>query len=273
MTSTWLDDYESEAFDDSEAYDDSEGEYDSEAYDDSESARSDAGRRARARRIALARRRMAVARSRRVPSPTPPRRVTPTQAVSAIRNLDLQTKVTEDSLRSALERSNSRARRNMYVIVASTAVEQALDSFSTDLVTHDFVRAGARFAPLLLLAPERRRKGLEGWALDPRVLGAAGIVGVVAAGRFAHKGAGVGRIVVSNASISLGAGATGKFTATVLDKDGAPLTVPLVYGPTTDSSVLTVDSDGNFTALREGGVKVLVRSGGYFQDVDVYVRK
>src|SRR3954471_17047344 len=101
MTSTWLDDYQSEAFDDSEGYDDRDDEYDSEAFDDSESAGSDAQRRAKARR-ALARRRMAGARSRRVPSPSPSRRVTPTQAVSAIRNLDLQTKVTEDSLRSAL---------------------------------------------------------------------------------------------------------------------------------------------------------------------------
>jgi hypothetical protein len=272
MTSTWPDDYESEAFDDSEVYEDSEGEYDSEAYYSSD-PRSDAMRRARARRIVLARRRMALARAGRVPSPTPPRRVTPTQAVSAIRNLDLQTKVTEDSLRSALERSNSRARRNMYVTVASTAVDQALDSFSTDLVKHDFVRAGARFAPLLLLAPERRRKGLEGWALDPRVLGAAGMVGIVAAGRFHHRSAGVGRIVVSNASISLSAVANGKFAPVVVDKDGATVSVPVVFGPTTDSAVLTVDADGNYTALRKGRAQVLVRAGDFFQDVDVRVRK
>ncbi len=265
MTSTWLDDYESEA------YDDSDSDYDSEAYDDSEDARADARRRARARRIALARRRMAVARTGR--PTTPARPVTPTQAVSAIRHLDLEAKVTEDSLRRALDQSNSRARRATYVTVTSTAVEQALDSFGGDLAKHDYVRAGLRFAPLLLLAPERRRKGIEGWALDPRVLGAAGIVGVVAAGRFHDKGTGVGRIVVSNAGISLATGANGKFTAVVLDKDGNSLPGQPVYGPTNDTSVLDVGADGSFTAHREGPVTVLVRYGDHLQDVTVHVRK
>jgi hypothetical protein len=259
MTTTWLEDYESEAFDDSEAY------------DDSEDARSDARRRARARQIALERRRAAATRAGR--PPVPPRPVTPTQAVSAIRNLDLEAKVTEDSLRRALERSNSRARRATYVTVASTTIEQALDSFGGDLAKHDFVRAGLRFAPLLLLAPERRRKGIEGWALDPRVLGAAGVVGVLAASRFHRKGAAVGRIVVKNSGISMATGATGGLTAVVLDKDGNTLTGNPVFGPTTDSSVIDVQGDGNYTAYREGSATVLVRYGDYLQDVPINVRK
>ena len=104
------------------------------------------------------------------PRPTPP-------AIKAVRSLDLETKVELDSLRRAVEESNRRANRATLAAVASTAVDQGLDSFRTNL-TNQYVRAGARFAPLLLLSPKKKKGGVEGFVTDPRFIGGASILGI-----------------------------------------------------------------------------------------------
>jgi len=185
MSETWVD---------AEGYEDiGEGAYDSEdigegAYD-SEDAGEDFGeesraarrRRERQRQIMLARQRQAqLRRPRRPPSPVrrPAGAPGPSRpAMTAIRSLDLETKVGLDSLRRALEESNRRANRATWSAVTSTAVNQGLDTFSANL-SNEYLRAGVRFAPLLLLSPVKKKGGVEGFVTDPRFIGGTAMLGI-----------------------------------------------------------------------------------------------
>ena len=153
MSEATFDAVESEAFEAAEAMFEgeageasSEGEAtEQESYEGyPEDARSDARRRARQRQILLARQRQAQPR-RPAPSP-PPRRPAVTgpsqrQVMTAIRSLDLDTKVELDSLRRALNEANRLAYRNAWAAEASVAASQVLDSFDTGLAPHDWAKA------------------------------------------------------------------------------------------------------------------------------------
>jgi hypothetical protein len=263
MTS-WTEDIESEDIGDAAWDSEDIGEGDGEGIYDSEATRWDAERRARARRLALARRRGSPYRPPvRRPAVRP---VTPRETVTAIRELDLQTKVSNDSLRAALERANRRTRRANYVVPASLAVDQVLDTFGGDLAEHDFVRAGLRSLPLLLLAPERTKRGFEGFILDPRVLGLAGVIGVVGAGKFHDRGVGVTQIELLDQKVS----GTGTLQAIVTDKHGRELSEPVVFE--SKSPLLTVQRDGSFTATGTGRAFVAASAGGFSHTFVLRVR-
>ena len=212
MSETWVDaeDYEDIGEGAYDSDDIGEGAYDSDdigegAYDSDdigedfgEESRSARHRRerqrrarlARQRQIMLARQRQAQMRRRRRP-PLPARRPVgaprPSRpAIRAVRSLDLETKVELDSLRRAVEESNRRANRATWAAVAGTAVNQGLDSFSPNL-TNQYVRAGARFAPLLLLSPQKKKGGAEGFVTDPRFIGGASILGIALLHNFTSR--------------------------------------------------------------------------------------
>ena len=182
MSETWVDvvDYDDIGEGAYDSEDIGEGAYDSEdaGEDLGEESRSARHRRERQRQIMLARQRQAQMR-RRQRSPSPARRPVgaPGPAIRAIRSLDLETKVGLDSLRRAVEESNRRANQATWAAVASTAVNQGLDSFSANL-TNQYLRAGARFAPMLFLSPQKKKGGAEGFVTDPRVIGGASILGI-----------------------------------------------------------------------------------------------
>ncbi len=253
---TWTEDMESEDIGDAwESEDLGEGE--GEGSDDSEASRWDADRRARARRLALARQR---AYQYRPPaSRTVVRPVTPRETVTAIRQLDLQTKVGNDSLRAMLERANRRARRANYVVPASLAVDQVIDTFGEDLADHEFVRAGLRSLPLLLLTPERTKRGFEGFVLDPRILGVAGVVAIVGVGQFHQRSSGVTRIALLDASVS----GSGRLHAIATDKRGRERSESLVF-ESQDPNVLDVSADGTFEVKTEDDRAFVTVSAGDF---------
>jgi hypothetical protein len=238
----------------------------SEDFADSEDTRWDAARRARARRLALERRRAVARRQPPVQGRPATRTITPRQTVTAIRQLDLQTKVSNDSLRATLERANARARRANWVTVASLGIDQALDTFGEDLADHDFVRAGLRSLPLALLSPERKRHGVEGFILDPRVIGLAGVVGIVAAGKLSHRDSGVARVEVLDRSVS----GTGRLQAVATDKQGRMLSEAVTFR-SLDPSTLTVNPDGTFDAKGTGSVFVTATAGNYDYTFVVHV--
>jgi hypothetical protein len=261
MSSIWTDDI------DSEADYDSEGDYDSEADYDSEDVRSDATRRARARQIALARRRVAAVRSARplTAAATP----SPRQTVAAIRNLDLETKVGESSLRTALEAANRRARRATYVTVASVAVDQALDSFRSDLDGHDFVRAGMRFAPILLLPTQRTRSGLEGIVTHPWFIGGTAVAGILAAGEFRNRASRTHDVIMTF-DPKVKAGSSGRFTAVAVDGSGAVISSAIAWAAPVPG-VLTVETNGDYRAAGVGTATVTATAGGHTKWISVNV--
>ncbi len=184
MTTLWTDDPDVEGAE----YDDSESLWDSDSEDfdsedtDAEASAADRRRRARARarRVALARRRQAAARARSV-ARRQPSAVTPQKATAAaVRTLDLETKVQEDSFRNALAAQNKRMSRGEYAAVLGAAVNQFIETFQAP--DNAYARAALRFSPLLLLAPPSRGRGIDGLIKDPRVIGAAAIAGLVFVG-------------------------------------------------------------------------------------------
>lgn len=277
MTTTLLDDYEAEADYDSEA-EDFEADYDSES-EDSEDTRSDAARRqrtARARRIRAAQMRAAQARTRGPSRPTTsPAPTTPRQTVAAIRHLDLEHKVGEDSLRSAIERANRRASRATYATVASVAIDQAFDTFEADLEGHDIVRAGLRVAPLLLLSPQRQRPGIEGVLLDPRSMGAAIVAGLVTVGHFRNRGDDVESIDVAQTDLDSGT-TNGQLFAVAVNKKGGDTGQAVTWAATDQSVLQLLDRDGHFTipkpVTQDTIVRVTATAGGISRTVFLRIR-
>jgi hypothetical protein len=166
MSQTWVEDLESEDYE-------SNGEAD---YEDPVTALD-----ARAQRIMLERRRQQQQRQaveRRRPS-APPRRPMPPQRAS--RSLDLEMEL--HSLRRQVKESNRRASRGTWATVAGVLAAEAVNQFDP-LKNHPIVNAAILGAPILLVSPEKQRSGFEGFLLDPRVIGAAAIVGIVIGGRL-----------------------------------------------------------------------------------------
>jgi hypothetical protein len=157
---------------------------------------------------------------------------------SAIRSLDLDTKVALDSLRNRLNRANRLAYRNAWAAEASVAASQVLDSFEDGLEPHDWARAIIRGAPTLLLVPgEQRRRGLEGVLFDPRVAGGALIAAIWAFGHFRNASRGVHQIQVTyQGPLTAGAGAghTAELRVVAFDQAGNVLpNVSFTYAPQT----------------------------------------
>jgi hypothetical protein len=281
MSETWVDaeDYEDIGEGAYDNEDIGEGAYDSEDIgedfgEESRSARRQRERQRRARlarqrQIVLARRRQAqMRRSRRPPSPA--RRQVgapgPSQpAIRAVRSLDLETKVGLDSLRRAVEESDRRANRATLAAVAGTAVNQGLDSFSANLANtgqaEQYLTAGARYAPLLLLSPKKKKGGVEGFVTDPRFIGGVSILGIALLHHFTSR---VHSVALSLAApVNAPAGATpgknvtvpGQLVATAKDRLGGTVQNVAFTWKSLTPKVLTFppSSTGDFTAKFKAG--------------------
>jgi hypothetical protein len=259
--------YEGEAYE-GEAY---EGEAGYEAY--GEDARSRADRRYRRRQIMLARQRQ-LQRQPRVspyrPAPPPrPARVDgaprPAPAtLNAIRAVDLDAKVAQDSLRRQLDRASRRATRSMYSALATGAVSQALDTYAENLEPHPFVRAAVRWAPLALLPADKERRGVEAVALHPAFISGALIGGIFLIGKFttdqtrevAEIRIQVPSKIVANDEITL--------SAVAVDDKGRPVTgVQLIWDSSDQDRLRLLDpAGGRFKAAAAGDVEVTVKVNG-----------
>jgi hypothetical protein len=282
MSEAWAEALESEAYESTgEATYETEGigeaAYETESAGEAayeglgEDARSD--RRARQRQILLARRQAELRRRPRPPAPGPQRVArapSPGPTVTAaIRNLDLEAKVAQDSLRRALKQANDRADRANLATVAGTAVSQIFDSFPNDLAGHDIVKAGIRAAPLLLLSPAQKRSGFAAFAWDPRIIGGALIAVIVGAGKFRSTPRGVHDIKISVPGPPLGG--SGNLRAVAVDRNGNVVADTITW-TSRNPEILTVDtSTGAFKPISVGTALVTAAAGGFTSSVFVPV--
>jgi hypothetical protein len=258
MTTMGLDDTDMEfgEYDEGESderWDDSEGEDQDAEGRSSRDRDRDRRRRAVQQRVVQARGRRELARGRAearggARGPTAPARTTPQQAVTAIRNLDLETKVQEDTFRRAITTQNKRMNRSDYAAVASIAINQAIESF--DAPDNPYARAAARFSPLLLLSPQRKRPGLEGFVLDPRVMGGAAVLAITVLGENRRRFTLAREITISSPS-ELAAGDSDQLLADVLDARGKVLDAPVSW----------VSSNPDLAAVGPNGVVQAVKVG------------
>jgi hypothetical protein len=285
MSETWVDAEDYEDIGEAEDYEDfGEGDYDSEDFGegdyDSEDLGEDFGeeslaarrrrqrlrraRLARQRRIMLARQRQAQLSRRRRPA-LPARRPAgapgPSRpAIRAVRSLDLETKVGLDSLRRSVEESNRRAKRATWAAVAGVAVNQGLDSFRSNL-TNQYVTAGARFAPLLFLSPQKGRGGAQGFVTDPRFIGGASILGIALLHNFTS---GVHSVDITPPAVPLTASPptpSPPLVATAKDRLGTTVQNVTFTWRSLDSTKLLADRNtGVFTPVAAGDVDVVARA-------------
>ncbi len=263
-----------------EAYGDAEGEaeaYEGEAYGDAwgeagwegygEASRADARRR-RQQQIMQARHRQRMRQRqlelRRAPQPPRPAQAPygrPSPAtVTALRAVDLDNKVEQDSLRRAIDEANRRASRSMYSALATGAVSQALDTYQDNLKDHAFIRAAARFAPLAILPGDQKRKGVEAVLLHPAFLSGALIGGIFLIGKVTNAVPGVHdiRMAVPNTIKVDDAGTLEGFP---VDRNNRRIPGVTVIWKSSDNAVLQVREDGTFEAKTTGKVVVTATAG------------
>lgn len=270
MTAMPLDDYENEGEDyENEDYESEDYESESEGEDFQESrtdARLRRQRAARARQILAAQQRAARNLARRTARPVSPSPV-PTsarQTVAAIRNLDLQNKVGEDTLHRKIAQANKRATRSTYATVAGIAMDQAFDTFKNDLEGHKFVRAGLRLVPSMLLsAPPSHRTGAARLLEDPRAIALAALGGVLAVGQFRDRDDDVDRIEIDRTELDTGI-QNGQLFALGLNKKGFDTGQEPTWSAH-DQSVLQLDTTGRYTikspVKQDTTLKVTVKAG------------
>ena len=275
MSEATIEGLESEAYEgEAEAY--GEAGYGGEAYGEAgyggeaygESARSDARRRRawqqRQRQILAARR----AGQRRLPAP-PPRRPAITApspgqrpAMTAIRSVDLDTRMELDALRRQLAKARRNGNMAMYSAVLSALASQGIDTFGDRLEKHDVVKAALRAAPLGLLWPQSDKKGIEGVLLHPAFIGAAGIAAIVISGKVVNASHGVDSInVISPVRVPAGGSVT--LSAVAVDRKGNTVPNISITWTSLTPDVATVDSNGSCTGATDGkGKQAAITAAG-----------
>ena len=250
MSTAFMDGLEGEYED---AYDDAEGYDDSEAYDDSESAASRARRR-RAQALAAARRRTASRRVSTLPATAPPRAV-----VSAVKELDLQAQIQQDTLRGAMAAQNRRLDRSNFATVATVLIGEAFRTFGTP--DNTFVRAGIQASPLLLLSPGRSRGGLEGVIRHPAFYGGVGALGLAFIGDQRQRNSSVQSVNVLGPT-QLTATKEDVFAADVLDARGKPSTVAPTW-QSDNTAVADINATtGRVKAGANPGIAIITATAG-----------
>jgi hypothetical protein len=192
---------------------------------------------------------------RRRPADTSPPRAT----AAAVRTLDLETKVQQDTLRSALAAQTKRMSLSEYSAVAGAAVNQFIETF--DAPTNPYARAALRFSPFLLMSPQSRGSGVEGIVKDPRVLGAALVAGIVVVGENSNQRRRPRDItIVGPTHLFVGDSVT--LIADVIDGRGAILPAERVTWQSSDPKVAQIDSaSGALRAGRPGTAVITATSG------------
>jgi hypothetical protein len=234
-----------------DAYDDAEGYDDSEAYDDAESAASRARRR-RARALA-ARRRVAARRAGPLPATAPPRAV-----VSAVKELDLQAQVQQDSLRDAIAAQNKKVDRTNLVTVGTLLIPEAFRVFGEP--DNAFVRAGILASPLLLLSAGQKKRGLEGVIRHPAFYGGAGLLTLAFIGDQRKRNSSVQAVNVLGPA-QLAVNKDDVFIADVLDARGKQSTTTPSW-QSDNTAVAEIDATSGRVRAKGPGVAIITASAG-----------
>jgi hypothetical protein len=145
--------------------------------------------------------------------------------------------------------------------VAGTAVNQGLDSFSPNL-TNQYVRAAARFAPLLFLSPAKKRGGAQGFVTNPIFIGGASILGIALLHNFTS---GVHSVLITPPAVPVSVTSpplTHTLVATAKDRLGTIVQNVTFTWRSSDPNILvfTNTATGDFTAIAAGPVDVIARA-------------
>jgi hypothetical protein len=153
-------------------------------------------------------------------------------------DLDLEIRLNADNFRSAVARQTKRMNLSEYSSVAGAAVNQFIETFEAP--ADPYARAALRFSPMLLMSPQPRGPGVEGFIKDPRVLGAALVAAIVVAGVNRNEKLRPHDIkIVAPPFIFLGTQA--RLLADVVDARGTILRDERVTWESSDPGLVTID--------------------------------
>lgn len=264
MTDTWTEDsYEPDAYDDSEdVFTDAEDE-------DGEASR----RRTQLERIRVAReaRRKQLARDRAAAGRRPVVAARPTQqqAVTAIRNLDVDNRIQDDRFRRALTGLRKDQIRSNYVTAASAVVAQVIESFQQP--KNVYARAALRVAPqLALLKAPTPGVGFVGYlGRNPVIPGAVAVAAITFAGDRRTTASKV-NVVQIDAPNKIELAGTDRLLAHVFDAKGNRLDSEVTWTSSDDAKIIITEKN-KITANAVGPVRVFAEVGGVTQSFSLEV--
>jgi hypothetical protein len=178
---------------------------------------------------------------------------------TAVRKLDLETKVVEDTFHRAIAARNKRMNLSEYSAVAGAAVNQFIESF--DAPKDPYARAALRFSPLLLMSSKPKGRGLDGLVRDPRIIGAAAVAAVVVAGENRNQSR-KPRAVRIFAPDIMEEGTHVVLFADVVDGRGAVVSTGNVTWVSSDENVAVFESIGDAVEAVGGGTTVISATSG-----------
>ncbi|WP_169807631.1 Ig-like domain-containing protein [Herbidospora mongoliensis] len=284
MSDSWLDHGDFEALDlfgggeSAEDYLDDVDD-DAESYDDEAVSPAVRRRRVKARQQAVRRQRLAAlarVRNRRArapsgPAPTAHNAVRQTQI--AVRDLNLDSKVQADAMKSALQAQSKRITRSEYAALSSVALSQFQQSFPKIVGDNPYARAALSFAPLLFLSPAKQGNGAAAIAGDPRVIGAVLTAGLAIAGdRLRPKQ--VRQIVAPNVP-RIVTGRQALLTADAQDENGKRIDGTVFTWGSSNDAVARVKPTGGqtieVTGVSAGTAVITVTSAGVQHQIQIEV--
>ena len=205
-------------------------------------------------RPSRAARRGPLSRAARSSPPPPPSG----RSSTAIRSLDLDTKVELDSLRRALNEANRLAYRNAWAAEASVA---ATGSWTPSTLAWPRTTGPRPSSPRCTYATARtgkpRRAGLEGVLFDPRFAGGLALAGIWAIGHFRGQSQGVADIRFANPS-PITSGSVGAFSAIPVDSRGRTITATISWASDTSNVLEVNQTTGQYTAGNPGTATITV---------------
>jgi hypothetical protein len=178
---------------------------------------------------------------------------------TAVRKLDLETKVQEATFHRTITAQSNRMSLSEYAAAAGAAVNQFIESF--DAPKNPYARAALRFSPLLLLSPQPKGRGVDGLIQDPRVIGAAAVAAVVLVGENRNESR-KPRDIRIFAPDALESGDHVVLVADVVDGRGAVLPAEKVTWDSSDEKVAQFEADSDVVEAISGGTAVISATSG-----------
>lgn len=183
---------------------------------------------------------------------------------AAVRNVDIENKVQADVFGRALRAQQERIGRSESSMALSKVVDE-LKERVPDLFQNEVLKTALPLVPLLFLKPEKKGQGFEGFISDPRVWGPVLTAAIALFGQTRDQSP--QEVTITPREFTFTSPRTAStsfpFRATVRDSNRRVLvTQPAITWESSNTTVATVDPNGNVTPVAAGTVLITATVAG-----------